>query len=123
MVDLDDWFYKLTHPISEIRWFIFKLRNRVKTYKDFKSGDVVVWDPPYSQWMKDQTEENLQKWYGKLGYGKDKRPTFVYLSPINDCSDGFRHNSGHCVLLNMEDGSLEYMRHPEDFRFATDEEF
>ena len=96
---------------------------------EFKNGDVVVWDgqnklnPDY--WNK-LPEETRIKYYGDLGYGRDKPKLFVYLAPIMtgiDPYDDQRYHSGHCVLVSLDDQKIETMRHDFEFRLATDEEF
>lgn len=93
----------------------------------FKMGDVIVFAPENfrgNHW-ENLSEEDRIKYYGALGYGAKKKKLFVYLTAIYDNSDPEfgRFNSGHCVLVDMDDGHLEVMRHPEDFRLATGEEF
>jgi len=56
------------NPISTFKWFVYRLCNRVKNYHDFKSGDVLVWDPPNID--RCGTKEELTEWYGPLDMGK-----------------------------------------------------
>lgn len=87
----------------------------------FKRGAVVVFEPKNlnKEWWDAQTEEDLIKWYGPLGYGQEKKKLFVFLAEILD-SDGYP--SGHCVLAELND-KIVTMRHTSDFRKATEDEF
>jgi hypothetical protein len=87
---------------------------------EFKPGSVVVLNKDKFEPYYGGTEEQKLKWWGSLGYGREKPHLFVYLCPILD-ADGT--DSGHCVLVSLEDQHIETMRHPQDFRLATDEEF
>ncbi len=88
----------------------------------FRPGTVVVWD--HSNFSKEYwdnlSEEDRVKYYGVLGYGREKPKLFVYLCEIW-AAEGY--SSGHCVLVDMEDQHIETMRHTCEFRPATDEEF
>lgn len=86
--------------------------------KKIKRGDVVVFDRKNFNldWWNQQSEEDLTKWYGSLGYGKEKPTFFLFLAHI-------RQAPGHCVLLSLEDQHVETMRHTTDFRVVNDEEF
>ena len=88
----------------------------------FKPGTVVVFEPNNlnPEWWNKQTKKDLLKWYGPLGYGKKKRKLFVFMCEILD-HEGTP--SGHCVLLEMGTGKLQWMRHTSDFRKATVDEF
>jgi len=83
----------------------------------FKPGDTVVFDPdsfnPY-MWSK-MSEDDKIKYYGPLGYGREKPLLFTFLCEHSP-------QVGHCVLVNMETQQIETMRHTSDFRLATDEE-
>lgn len=88
----------------------------------FEPGTVVVWEPNNFNpdfWNK-LPEEDRIKYYGPLGYGREKKKLFVYLTEILD-ADG--DPSGHCVLVSMDDQKIETMRHTDEFRKATEEEF
>ncbi len=85
--------------------------------KTFKQGTVVIWDsanfnPDY---WNNLSEIDRVKYYGALGYGSEKKKLFVFMCEIND--------SGHCVLVDLDDGHIEKMRHTCEFRKATDDEF
>ena len=89
--------------------------------KKIKPGTVVVWTSEnFNQdWWNKLSEEDRIKYYGVLGYGSNKPKLFVFLSEIRS-TDG---DTGHCVLVSLEDQHIETMRHTSDFRPATDEEF
>ena len=90
--------------------------------KTFKPGSVVVFDPTHfnPDFWKNLSEEDRIKYYGSLGYGREKPMLFVYMTEIFN-ADG--NPSGHCVLVSLEDQHIEIMRHTSDFRLATEEEF
>ena len=90
--------------------------------KKFKRGTVVVWDSSNfnQKWWENLSEEDRKKYYGPLGYGSEKKKLFVFLTAILD-SNG--EDMGHCVLVDMDDGHLEVMRHTDEFRIVTEEEF
>lgn len=85
--------------------------------KKFKKGTVVVFEPKNfnKKWWKNLSEEDRIKYYGVLGYGQEKQKLWVFLTEI-------RQAPGHCVLVDMDDGHIEVMRHTSDFREATEEE-
>ncbi len=83
----------------------------------FKSGTVVVFEPNNfnpDYWNK-LSEDDKIKYYGDLGYGKEKKPLFVFMTEI-------RNAPGHCVLVSMDDGHTEVMRHTTDFREVREDE-
>ncbi len=92
----------------------------------FKPGDVVAFAPEQfnPEYWDNLSEDDRIKSYGWAGYGQPRPPhrhkLFVWVCPIND-ADG--HDSGHCVLVDMDDGHVEWMRHSDEFRKATDQEF
>ena len=90
--------------------------------KKFKRGTVVVFEPKHfnKDWWNKQSEEDLLKWYGPLGYGQKKKKLFVFICEVLDM-DG--DPSGHCVLISLDDQKIETMRHTSDFRKATEDEF
>jgi hypothetical protein len=89
--------------------------------KTFKPGQVVVWDAKFfnPKYWDGLSEEDRVKYYGALGYGRSKPKLFVFLTEIAN-KDG---DTGHCVLVSLEDQKIETMRHTNEFRLATDEEF
>jgi len=97
-------------------------KYRVKKATKLKRGMVVVWDHHAlnpKHWKKLTEEERIRQ-YGALGYG-DKRPKlFVFLCRIKDQQVG---DTGHCVLVSLSDQKIETMRHTNEFRQATEEEF
>jgi hypothetical protein len=86
--------------------------------KKFKRGTVVVFDPTRltREWWDKQKPEDLLEWYGPLGYGQEKLKFFVFLCEI-------RNARGHCVLVSLDDQKIITMRHINDFREVTKEEF
>lgn len=90
-------------------------------------GTVVVWEPKNfnPDYWNNLSEADRVRSYAWAGYGQ-KRPLhrgpkcFVFICPIID-PDGY--DSGHCVLLDLDDGHLEHMRHTCELRLATAEEF
>jgi len=89
-----------------------------------KPGDAVVWDPGVdSNLLNGLTEKQRIKYYGPLGYGQDKVKVFVFLSAINSMFDGKMRDSHHCLLVDLDNGKIEYMRHTDEFRRATEDEF
>ena len=87
--------------------------------KKFKPGDTLIWTPDtFNQsWWKDLPEHERIQYYGVLGYGrpKDSPHLYTYL-----CKH--KPQRGHITLVSMEDQHIETMRHPEEFRLATDDE-
>lgn len=83
----------------------------------FKRGTVVVFDPESfnPEYWNGLTEEEKIRSYGDLGYGQEKKKFFVFLMKIKQCP-------GHCVLIDMDDGHIETMRHTADFRKAKKSE-
>lgn len=96
----------------------WKYRNYHKC--PFKTGDVVIWAPEKfnPEYWNSLSEQDRLRYYGALGYGRGKKP-FVFISTINDI-DG---DTGHCILIDLDDGHVEWMRHTCEFRKATEEEF
>ena len=93
----------------------------MRTRTTFKTGTVVVWDPSRfnpSYWN-NLSEEDRLKYYGDLGYGREKPRLFVFLTEIFDNDN----DSGHCILVSLDNQKIETMRHTSEFRKATDEEF
>ena len=88
----------------------------------FKQGDVVIWDGPNKlckKFWEELSEEQKVEYYGPLGYGQNEVIRFLYLAPI--LSKG--EHSGHCVLVSLDNQTIETMRHDAEFRLATIEEF
>ena len=80
-------------------------------------GDTVVWNPNNfnkSYWDK-LSEEDRIKYYGALGYGQQKPKHFTFL-----CHHRPQH--GHCVLIDMDTGKIEVMRHTDDFDLVSEDE-
>ena len=86
--------------------------------KKFKRGTVVVFEPKNlnPDYWNALSEKDRIKYYGALGYGKTKPIFFVYLTEIKNAL-------GHCVLVSLADQKIETMRHTDNFREVTEEEF
>jgi hypothetical protein len=84
---------------------------------NFQPGDTVVFDPDSfnPDFWDSLTEQDKLQCYGPLGYGREKPLFFTFI-----CEH--RPQSGHCVLVNMENQRVETMRHISDFRLATEDE-
>ena len=108
---------------GRVAWAWYRWRNRTSP-REFHPGDVVIWAPSHDIYA-GTTEVQRINWYSRLGYGAATRPLFVYVCPINACNlvPGVRMDSGHCILIELGTGRIEWMRHPDDFRYATNEEF
>ena len=84
---------------------------------NFKLGDTVVFDHTTlnEEWWNKLPEEDKIKYYGPLGYGRDRPVLFTFICEHSP-------QTGHCMLVNMENQQIETMRHTENFRLATDDE-
>jgi hypothetical protein len=83
----------------------------------FKPGDTVVFDPDSfnPEWWNALSEKERLRYYGCLGYGRDKPLLFTFI-----CE--YHPQIGHCVLINMENQKIETMCHISDFRLAIENE-
>ena len=83
----------------------------------FKKGDAVVFEPKNlnKSYWNSLSEEDKIKYYGSLGYGSKETKIFVFITKINQCDS-------HCILISLDDGKIETMRHTNNFRLATEEE-
>jgi hypothetical protein len=83
-----------------------------------ENGTVVVFEPKNfnPEFWNNLPEKDRAEYYGPLGYGSDKKKLFVFLTEIKNAP-------GHCVLVDLDDGHLEVMRHVSDFREVNEEEF
>lgn len=102
-------------------------RPMVKEKAVFEPGTVVLWthknfNPEHWNGMSEEERIKYHGWagYGAPEYGTFRQKAFVFICPIND-ADGT--DSGHCVLLDMKTGKMEWMRHTVELRAATEEEF
>jgi hypothetical protein len=86
--------------------------------KNFTQGTVVVFNPNNfnPEFWNSLSEEEKIRCYGPIGYGSHKPKFFVFLTEIKNAP-------GHCVLADLDDGSIQVMRHTSDFREATEDEF
>ena len=82
-----------------------------------ESGTVVVFEPNNfnPEFWNSLSEADKIKYYGPLGYGS-KNKFCVFLTEIKAAP-------GHCVLVDLDDGHLEVMRHISDFREVNKEDF
>lgn len=83
-----------------------------------KNGSVVVFEPKNfnPEFWRQLSEEDKISYYGPLGYGSSKKKFFVFLTEIHAAP-------GHCLLVDLDDGHIETMRHITDFREVSEEEF
>ncbi len=81
-------------------------------------GTVVVFEPNNFnlEFWNNLPEKDKIKYYGVLGYGLEKKKFFVFLTEIKNAP-------GHGILVDLDDGHLEVMRHISDFREVNEEEF
>ncbi len=88
-----------------------------KKPKKFKLGTVVVFEPKNfnPKYWNQLAEYDRIKYYGVLGYGQKRQKHFIFLTEI-------RNIPGHCVLVDMDSGNIQVMRHTSDFREATEDE-
>ena len=78
----------------------------------FNPGDTVAFDPDTIN----LSEKLKIKYYSDLYDFKNNEPIlFTFL-----CHH--RPQTGHCVLINMDNQKIETMRHTSNFRLVTDEE-
>lgn len=94
-----------------------KLLVQLEQSTKFSPGDTVIWD---RRNLSEEFWENLSEgsrvlYYGRFGYGAKKTKLFTYICEHSP-------QSGHCVLMDMDDGRLIPMCHPSEFRLATEEE-
>lgn len=84
----------------------------------FSKGTVVVFEPNNfnPDFWNNLSEKDRVKYYGCLGYGLEKKKFFVFLTEVKNAP-------GHCILVDLDDGHLETMRHISDFREVSEEEF
>lgn len=92
--------------------------------KTFAAGQAVVWEPKNfnPEYWNNLSEADRVRYYGWTGYGQQRRngpKVFVFLCPVLE-SDGT--DSGHCVLVDLDDGHVEHMRHTSEFRVVTEDE-
>jgi hypothetical protein len=86
--------------------------------KKFKPGTIVVFDPDSfnPKYWDNLSEDDRVKYYGALGYGQERLKFFAFLCEIKNAP-------GHCVLVSLDDQTIETMRHTDDFREVDEEEF
>ncbi len=94
-----------------------KKSKKFKKRATFKMGDVVAFAPENFNpgWWDNLPIADRVKYYGPLGYGETKLKTFVFITEI-------RQTPGHCVLVAMDDGHIEVMRHTANFRKVDEDE-
>ena len=83
----------------------------------FRLGDTVIFDHTTlnEKFWDSLSEEDRLKYYGSLGYGKDRPVLFTFICEHYP-------QTGHCLLINMHNQQIETMRHTVNFRLATDDE-
>lgn len=88
--------------------------NRHSRYP-YNIGDTLVFDID----AVDETlpEALIRQYYGHLYNldNPDKPYLFTFIAE-------HRPQSGHCILINMQNQKIEIMRHIDDFRLITEEE-
>lgn len=98
--------------------YLFPGKKTCVIEKDnFKLGTVVVFEPKNfnPDFWNNLSEKDRIKYYKSLGYGSDKKKFFVFLTEI-------KNSPGHCILVSLDDGRIEVMRHISDFREVTEDE-
>lgn len=82
-------------------------------------GDTVTFDPDsFNQEFWDSLPEtDKRQYYGDLyNFDNPQKPhLFTFICEHNP-------QTGHCVLINMQNQRVETMRHISDFRLVSDEE-
>jgi hypothetical protein len=90
----------------------------------FNSSNLTIWDK--------YTEKEKRHYYGCFYKIRDIHSDIIletYCTPIDQCKLKIftficEHHpqTGHCVLMDMDNGKLLPMCHVSDFRLATEEE-
>jgi|SRR3990172_13144543 len=93
-----------------------RTKNKCKG-NGFTPGTVVIFEPNnfHPVYWQGLSDKDKKKYYGPLGYGRERQLLFVFICEIKNAP-------GHCVLLSLEDGHVETMRHTYNFREVTEEE-
>lgn len=88
-----------------------------KTTKKFSLGDTVVFDSSgFNQdFWNELPEKDRVRYYGPIGYNSESPMLFTFICEMSP-------QDGHCVLVRLEDGKVEIMRHIADFRLVSDDE-
>lgn len=84
----------------------------------FKPGDTVAFDPTSfnPEYWDNLTLGQKEYYYGDLyDFEHDKPILFTFLCEHHP-------QTGHCVLVNMDNQKVETMRHTCDFRLVGDDE-
>ena len=83
----------------------------------FRTGDTVMFDPDSfneDYWNKESVQNKI-RYYGQYGFGQRKLKLFTYICEHHP-------QTGHCVLMDMDDGKLLPMCHTNNFRLVEDDE-
>ena len=85
--------------------------------KKFVPGDTVVWSSANfnPEWWNNLSEDDRIRYYGPLGYGLKRRKLFTFL-----CEH--RPQVGHCVLIDMDNGQVQTMRHTAEFELVDEDD-
>lgn len=86
--------------------------------KKIKKNSVVIFDPSNfnPEYWDNLSEKDRKKYYSSLGYGSKKPKFFVYLGDVLNAP-------GHAILVDMQTDKVITMRHTDNFREVTEEEF
>lgn len=83
----------------------------------FKLGDVVFWDPANlnKEFWTQLSQEEKDRYYTPLMFRNGRKRLFVFITEINQAP-------GHCVLVPLDDGPVEWMRHTSEFTLADEDD-
>jgi hypothetical protein len=84
----------------------------------FKLGDAIVWTPDNFNpkfWENTPLEDRDRYYYSWTMDSRGNPIVFVFITEINQAP-------GHCVVVSMAGGKVEWMRHTTEFRLATEDE-
>lgn len=93
-----------------------KKKKKDKYDPKFKLGDTIVFEPKNfnPDYWDSLSEEDRIKYYGPLGYGSEKLVTWTFITEMYP-------QNGHIVIMRINDGKIEMMRHIQDFRLAIED--
>lgn len=90
----------------------------------FKSGDTVIFDKDSftKEFWNGLTEEAKVEYYGRYGYETIYWPGQTCRVKLFTFICEHSPQTGHCVLMDMDDGKLLPMCHTNNFKLATEDE-
>ena len=90
----------------------------------FKAGDTVIFDHANlrQEFWNGLTEEAKVKYYGQYGYETIHWSGQITHIKLFTFICEHSPQTGHCVLMDMDDGKLLPMCHINNFRLATEDE-